>query len=113
MGDGNKFTDATKVEYVSTEHFADAATAVKNVAEAMMTVLETLNVQKDLLLNNWVGQGRNNFEIAYELVYRKLKDQMDLSWELYGDLVDAEAEYIQGDIITQKFFSDSSLTGEN
>lgn len=53
---------------------------------------------------NWVGEGRNEFESQYNLLIRKIDDFGDTLLDIYEALVQAEAEYeTSDDALRQEF----------
>lgn len=86
------------VEHVDTKNFPNAIKAIETMAKEMEDVVSTMDDYKGLLLENWVGKGRNQFENSYRIIRRKLNDGADMTWDFYEDLVSAEETFIQNDI---------------
>ncbi len=86
------------VDYINTENFPDAIKSIETMAKAMEDVVALMDTYKALLLENWIGQGRNQFEKSYNIMRRKLKDGSDVTWDMYEDLISAEETLIQNDV---------------
>ena len=56
-------------------------------------------------LENWIGKGRNEFQVQAALMKRQLDDLSDNLYAMYDDLVEAEKTYIDQDIAVAKQFS--------
>ncbi len=87
---------------IDTSHFADAYTSIETMAKSMETVVDDLNDYKADIINNWVGDGRAQFEKSYKVLLRKLKDGTDITWDVYENLLKAEGELIQADVDAAK-----------
>ena len=77
------------VDHINTENFPDAIKSIETMAKAMEDVVALMDTYKALLLENWIGQGRNQFEKSYNIMRRKLKDGSDVTWDVYEDLISA------------------------
>lgn len=86
------------VDHINTSNFPEAIKAIETMAKAMENVVASMDDYKSLLLDNWVGKGRNQFEKSYKIMRRKLNDGSDITWDIYEDLISAEETLIQNDV---------------
>lgn len=89
---------ADKNAHIDTSNFPDALESIKTMAKEMEDIVDNLNGNKELLLKNWVGKGRDQFEKTYKIMLRKLEDGRDVTWDMYEDLISAQEELIQADV---------------
>ena len=92
--DGN--IDTAKI-YAAHSQIKEIVTSYKSV---------NLNVAKitQEIKENWVGEGRNEFESQYNLLIKKIDDFGDILQDIYQALVEAEAEYeTSDDSLRQQF----------
>ncbi len=94
----NKKNGVGSVDHVDTSNFPDAIKAIETMAKSLESILSTMDDCKALLLQNWVGKGRNQFEKSYRIIRRKLKDGNDITWDMYENLISAEETLIQNDV---------------
>lgn len=70
---------------------------IKEIVESYKTVnLEVAQITKKIK-ENWVGEGRNEFQSQYDLLIKKIDDFGDTLQDIYDALVEAEAEYETSD----------------
>ena len=87
------FTSGT----INTAKINEAHQQIKTIVEAYKNVnLEVAMITKDLE-ENWVGEGRTEFESQYNLLIKKIDDFGDTLYDIYNALVKAEAEYETAD----------------
>lgn len=86
------------VDHISTENFPQSINAIKTMAMAMRDVVSAMDEAKNTLLQGWVGEGRNQFEMAYRIMRRKLEDGSEFTWDMYEDLIQAEETLLQNDV---------------
>ena len=94
MGDVN----AGYVDHIDTANFPDAIKCIETMAKAMDDIVVALDDYKDILLENWIGEGRNQFETTYQIIKRKLLDGSDITWDMHDSLISAHETLIQNDI---------------
>jgi len=68
----------------------------------METLIEDINKYKADIVDNWVGDGRDQFEKSYRVLLRKLKDGIDITWDVYENLIKSEGDLIQADVDAAK-----------
>lgn len=95
-GAGHSFGPA-HVHQVNTTNFPAAIKSIETMAKAMDDLLVELDDCKTYLLENWVGDGRNQFELSYRIMKRKLTDGSDINWDMYEKLIAAQEMLIQAD----------------
>ncbi len=77
---------------------------IKEIVESYKEVnFDVAQITKKIK-ENWVGNGRNEFESQYNLLIKKIDDFGDTLQEIYDALVQAEAEYeTSDDALRQEF----------
>lgn len=70
---------------------------IKEIVEAYKNVNREVALITNTIKENWVGEGRNEFESQYNLLIRKIDDFGDTLLDIYEALVEAEAEYETSD----------------
>lgn len=89
--------DIGNVEHIDTWKFSDAVTAFDK------GVVEYNDIKKDVknatttLFTKWQGEGKKQFEKDYNTIFQQLTDIADILYELYDEIVDAQAAYVQTD----------------
>lgn len=86
------------VDHIDTSNFPDAIKSIETMAKAMEELVTNMDDYKALLLENWVGKGRNQFEKSYRIMRRKLSDGSSLTWDMYEDLISSQETLIQNDV---------------
>lgn len=82
---------------IDTARIYEAHRQIKEIVESYKSVnLEVTKITNDIK-ENWVGEGRNEFESQYNLLIRKIDDFGDTLLDIYEALVQAEAEYETSD----------------
>ena len=74
----------------SIQDFSDGVEKYNNILSRVQTTVSTL-------LKTWEGDGKTKFEYDYSILYKQLEDIGDVLYEMYNNLIDAEAEYIETD----------------
>lgn len=87
---------------VDLSNFPDALRSIEIMAKAMEDVVDNCNTYKAGIIENWVGQGRNQFEKSYRIMIRKLKDGADVTWDMYENLIEIQGRLIQADVDAAK-----------
>lgn len=96
-GGGGKTKEGIIYGTIETKYINDAHTKIKNLVTTFNEEkLEVANITKELK-ENWVGDGRNEFEAQYKILVSKIEDFSDALDEIYDALVEAEAEYATTD----------------
>ncbi len=82
----------------------DTHTQIKEIVESYKELNLKVSQITDEVKENWVGQGRNEFESQYRILISKINDFGDTLQEIYDALVKAEASYEDtDDSIRQNF----------
>lgn len=89
---------------IDTEKIYNTHRQIKTIVESYKAVnLEVFEITNKIN-ENWVGQGRNEFEAQYKLLISKIEDFGDTLQDIYDALVEAEAEYeTSDDSLRQEF----------
>lgn len=77
-----------EVQYINNAH-----SKIKNIVTQFNQAKVEVNQITNDLKQNWVGDGRDEFEAQYELLMSKIGDFSDALDEIYDALVEAEASY--------------------
>ena len=90
------------------------------ISAAIMEIKNIVRVSKDLnyevatitnqIKDNWVGEGRNEFEAQYNILIRKIEDFGDTLQEIHDALIQAKQEYDDADDGLRKSFVDATST---
>ena len=70
---------------------------IKEIVDSFKDVNWEVSQITTTIKENWVGQGRNEFESQYNLLIKKIEDFGDTLQDIYDALVEAEAEYEAAD----------------
>ena len=81
--------DTAKI-YAAHAQIKEIVSSYKNVNAEVSRITQRVK-------ENWVGEGRNEFESQYNLLIRKIADFGDTLQEIYEALVQAEADYETSD----------------
>lgn len=81
--------DTDKI-YATHRQIKEIVSAYKNANADIAEITKTIK-------DNWVGEGRNEFESQYNLLIKKIDDFGDTLLDIYEALVDAETEYETSD----------------
>lgn len=82
---------------IKTVGIAAAREQMFAIMQRFMNVKDSVNKTRQTLCDDWVGEGRNEFEVQYRLLISKVDDIGQNLEEMYQALVDAEATYQEGD----------------
>lgn len=82
---------------IDTAKIYEAHQQIKTIVESYKTVNLEVTKITNTIKDNWVGQGRNEFETQYKLLISKIDDFGDTLKDIYDLLVEAEAEYESSD----------------
>lgn len=92
-------TGKIEVKYINDAHIK-IKTIVSEFHDLKKTVHDTTNTLKE----NWVGDGRDEFESQYKYLISKMDDFSDALDDIYDALVEAEGNYeITDDSIRQEY----------
>jgi len=83
--------------WLNTKYFHEAIDAFKNGDIEYNNIKNSVQKTTNDLMNNWKGEGREQFEKDYNVIFQQLKDVGDILNDLYESIVDAEAKYIETD----------------
>lgn len=78
---------------IETEKIGAARAKMLEILNKFRTVQGDLDTTKKNLCEDWVGEGRNEFQTQYQLLISKVSDIGDSLDEMYNALVEAEASY--------------------
>lgn len=81
--------DTAKI-YATHRQIKEIVSSYKDVNAEVAEITKTIK-------ENWVGEGRNEFESQYNLLIKKIEDFGDTLLDIYDALVEAEAEYETSD----------------
>ena len=96
------------IEYLNTQTITDTYEKVRTNIKEFDNCVDRMEKATADLLDTWDGKGRNRFETEYEKMKMQLKDISDALYDIYNDLVDATAAYIDGDEAAAKQLSINS-----
>ena len=82
---------------IDTAKIYAAHSQIKEIVSAYKEVNMEVAQITQKVKENWVGEGRNEFESQYNLLIRKIDDFGDTLQEIYEALVQAEADYETSD----------------
>lgn len=92
------------VQYLDVKGITDAAIAFRSkISEFDKCVIDMNNATNEVL-RNWIGEGRNQFEVQMGLMKKQLDDISEGLYDIYNALVDSEAGYINEDEAVAKQF---------
>ena len=78
---------------INSEKIYDTHVRIKAIADAYAEInIKVDDITKNVR-DNWVGQGRNEFDVQYKCLISKVKDFGDSLLEIYESLVDSEQAY--------------------
>ena len=84
-------------EYLDSQKLLDAAKKIDTNIVKYQEIIRNVNKVSNDLISSWRGEGRNEFEKDYNVIYRQMEDINDIMLDLYNALVDSDASYVQGD----------------
>lgn len=70
---------------------------IKEIVESYKEVNLEVSQITNRIKENWVGEGRNEFESQYNILIKKIDDFGDTLQDIYDALVESEAEYETSD----------------
>lgn len=82
---------------IDTEKIYATHRQIKEIVDAYKEVNLEVSQITQKVRENWVGDGRNEFESQYNILIRKIDDFGDTLLDIYDALVEAEAEYETSD----------------
>lgn len=85
------------VKKLDTGKFSIAVEALKRGVETYNSIKKGVADTTNVLLVQWQGEGKKQFEKDYNTIYRQLTDICDILYELRDSLIEAQAAYIQAD----------------
>lgn len=85
------------VQHLDTEKFANTISTLKKSIAEYNDIKNEIKVTTDTLFEDWIGEGKTQFQKDYATLFRQLTDIADIMYELYDTLVEAEATYIKAD----------------
>lgn len=90
-------SDALTGGTIETEQIAAARETMHQIVKRFMEIKNQVNQTSQNLCEDWVGEGRNEYEAQYQLLISKVSDIGDSLEEMYQALVDAQAAYEETD----------------
>lgn len=93
------------IDHLNTQTLTDTYEKVKVNIKKFNDCVDRMEKTTVDLLDTWDGKGRNRFETEYEKMKMQLRDISDALYDVYNDLVDATAAYIDGDEAAAKQLS--------
>lgn len=70
---------------------------IKEIVNSFTEINQEVHDITNIVKENWVGEGRNEFQSQYERLITKIDDFGDTLLDIYEALVKAEAEYATTD----------------
>lgn len=83
--------------HIEEESIKAAIQEMQSIALSYREIQETVNKTTRTVQENWVGEGRNEFESQYEILIRKIEDFGDTLEEICDSLIETEAAYQEVD----------------
>lgn len=101
-GSGNgvmieKYVPSMITGTIKQESIKEAHEKIKALVATFIEEKQEVAEITQTLKENWVGEGRNEFEAQYKILISKIDDFSDALDEIYDALVEAEAEYATTD----------------
>ena len=87
-----------KIEKLDTNGIDAAAMKFKESIQEFSTCCENMETITKTLLDSWDGKGKNMYETQYRILKGKLADINDELYDIYDELLAAEAAYGEADI---------------
>lgn len=78
---------------IEADKIKEAHSQIREIVSKYKDVNYEVSMISQKIRENWVGDGRNEFETQYNLLIRKVDDFGDTLLEIYEALVQAEADY--------------------
>lgn len=82
---------------IETDKIYNAHRQIKDIVASYKEVNYEVSQITSKIKENWVGEGRNEFESQYNLLIKKIDDFGDTLYDIYDALVEAEAAYEESD----------------
>ena len=89
---------------IISERINEAHKEIRAIAESFKKVNSEVDSITKTVKQNWVGEGRNEFQTQYDMLITKIDDFGDTLIDIYEALVEAEAEYQTADDSLRKDF---------
>lgn len=93
------------VTYLNVKGITEVARNFKSNITKMDDNIRKMDTATNDVLRNWVGKGRDQFEIQMSLMKKQLDDMSEGLYDIYNALVDSEKAYIDEDEAVAKQFS--------
>lgn len=90
---GKKHLSASFDGHIDTRRIYDTHRRIKKIVESFREVNKEVAAITRTIEQNWVGEGRDEFEAQYGLLISKIEDFGDTLQDMYDALVEAEASY--------------------
>ncbi len=88
--------------HIDTEKIHECYMRMKNIVAQYETSRKSVTDLRTRIEDNWVGEGRKEFEIEFNILISKVKDFEDVLKDLYNALVDSEVAYKEADVDLQQ-----------
>ena len=83
--------------HIDTGKIYAAHAQIKQIVSSYKDVNAEVSLITKRVKDNWVGDGRNEFESQYNLLIKKIDDFGETLQEIYDALVQSEADYESSD----------------
>lgn len=83
--------------HIDSAEMSEAFTKMKELVDRYNEIKDGVENTNISLMDNWVGDGKDMYESQYALIVSKINDFGDIFTEMYNALVDATADYQDGD----------------
>ena len=100
------------IEHLNTATLTETYETVNTNIKKFNDCVDRMEKTTADLLDTWDGKGRNRFETEYEKMKMQLRDISDALYDIYNDLVDSTAAYIDGDEAAAKQLSIDSYNAQ-
>lgn len=85
------------IKKLDTSEMEDTAKAFRDSIKQFGNYCNRMELITQQLLLSWDGKGRNQFETQYRILKGKLADINDELYDIYEELIEAEAAYGEAD----------------
>lgn len=86
------------IERLNTSEMEDTAIKFRNSISEFGKCCDRMEKITGDLLSSWEGKGKNQYETQYRILKGKLADINDELYDIYEELIEAEAAYGEADV---------------